>query len=445
LTIASSSSLCQKFYAFIASNFHTSTSHFSFVPLRYATDVLFAGMRLTLNLRSLLRAKQTPIGWRHLRTSPESVRRKSTKIPGGYGQLFAVGSLCVVIASLANYQHLKQIFNDTGLLAKSVAKSHSPRNSFAGYVERKDLEKTITVEMTKIPNKKYSIVYGNKAIGKSSVVRKCAAGKKGYVTVPIAYPESPKDVLESLMRVLHLGKSNLSPNQLLVAEEMRRVNDKYGIYPVIIFEVEGGGILPDGVVMNNVRCVAKGLAHLCNVLIVISDSNAIIQFGKDPTREKYIFVDEFSIPEATAYLKNHLAEMTEEEMKTKIFDQIGTNPGYLHDLIIRFKEEEIPIETLVDETVDSARKDLNSFPLQTILKALKDLPDSGDGVAPEYFNNQQENGVDLKDIGMVMSLAASKRSSPILYRKDTKKYHLLSTAHKTALKAYHPKRPFLMG
>jgi putative ribosome biogenesis GTPase RsgA len=42
---------------------------------------------------------------------------------------------------------------------------------------REGLEKAVT-EMTKIPNKKYWIVYGNKGVGKSSVVSKCAARRK---------------------------------------------------------------------------------------------------------------------------------------------------------------------------------------------------------------------------------------------------------------------------
>jgi hypothetical protein len=86
---------------------------------------------------------------------------------------------------------------------------------------------------------------------------------------------------------------------------MQRVHEKYGIYPVIDFEVERGATLADRVVMNNARSVAKDLAHLCNVLIVISDVNGIVQFGRDVDREEYIFVDELFIPEDTAYFKKH--------------------------------------------------------------------------------------------------------------------------------------------
>jgi hypothetical protein len=239
--------------------------------------------------------------------------------------------------------------------------------------------------------------------------------------------------------VLHLGEIDLNPNQL--EAEMEKVHKKYGIYPVIIFEVERGGTVADRNVMNNVRSVAKELAHLCNVLIVISESNAILHFGKDLDREEYIFVDELSIPEATAYLKKHLPEMTAEEMKMKVFDQIGTNPANLHNLMMSFKQKGIPVETFVNGSLHNARKSLSSFPLQRILKALKDLPDPGDGVDPEVFENQQEIGVALNNAEAVGAVSKMATANPILYRMDTGKYHLLSTAHKTALRTYDPKVP----
>jgi hypothetical protein len=60
--------------------------------------------------------------------------------------------------------------------------------------------------------------------------------------------------------------------------------------------------------------------------------------------------------------------MTAEEMKMKVFDQIGTNPGSLYDLIMSFKQKGIPIETFVNETLDHASMSLMSFPLKKDLK-----------------------------------------------------------------------------
>jgi hypothetical protein len=237
---------------------------------------------------------------------------------------------------------------------------------------------------------------------------------------------------------------DITPNQL--EAEMERVHDKYGIHPVIIFEFIGSGIVGDQIVMNNARIVAKRLSHLCNVLLIMSESQALIHFGQDPTREQFIFVGELSVHEATTYLKKHFPEMAAEEMKIKVFDQIGTYPLRLHHLINRLQKG-IPIETIVHDALDDAATDLELFPLQTILKALKDLPNPDDGVHPLSFKCQQENGINLTDVAevarvMEMGLVhegRASRNSPILYRKDTKKYHLVSTAHKTALKTYVPR------
>jgi hypothetical protein len=81
-----------------------------------------------------------------------------------------------------------------------------------------------------------------------------------------------------------------------------------------------------------------------------------------------------------------------------------------------------------------ATQDLAAFPLQIILKALKDHPE---GVSPGYFKKLKVEGIDLtnhKQVGQAMK----NSPHPIIYRKDLNQYHLLSTAHKTALKSYEP-------
>jgi hypothetical protein len=39
-----------------------------------------------------------------------------------------------------------------------------------------------------------------------------------------------------------------------------------------------------------------------------------------------------------------------------------------------------------------------------------------------------------------------RKKNPLLYRMDTRRYYLLSTAHRTALQSYEPRAPpFLTG
>jgi hypothetical protein len=74
---------------------------------------------------------------------------------------------------------------------------------------------------------------------------------------------------------------------------------------------------------------------------------------------------------------------------------------------------------------------LVAFPYKPILKALKEHPE---GVSPEFFENMKCEGVDMsnpKAVGISM-----KTSNAIIYRIECRKYVLMSTAHRTALKTY---------
>jgi hypothetical protein len=92
------------------------------------------------------------------------------------------------------------------------------------------------------------------------------------------------------------------------------------------------------------------------------------------------------------------------------------------------------LKDCIDNILLDAYQNLVDFPLKPMLKALKEHPE---GVSPDYFNNQKYDGVDMSStsaMGPVM-----KSSIAIIYRIDLKKYQLMSTAHKTALKTYSPK------
>jgi hypothetical protein len=355
---------------------------------------------------------------------------------------------CLVISFLAvflvNYGNIRQAISGVSrLFAANISTSTYRGRVKDSYVERSELENLITREMTKTPNGKYCIVYGNKAVGKSSLITKCATApskddKKGYVRVVLSHSETPEDVLKSLFKELNC--ESMPPNVTIDIEtEMRNVHEKYGLYPVIVFEVERGGAVEDKKVLGNVRSIAKRLAETCNCIIVVSESHAILEFGNDDTREDYIFVDELSIDEATTYLKKQIPEMTADDMKTQVFDTIGTNPGVLNDLVVA-KGKGIPVNTFVENKLSKASEDLYLFPLQTILRSLKNLPDPKLGVAPQHFGDQLENGVKLRNPEEV-AVIMKRKMNPLLYRMDTRRYYLLSTAHRTALQSYEPPAP----
>ncbi len=114
-----------------------------------------------------------------------------------------------------------------------------------------------------------------------------------------------------------------------------------------------------------------------------------------------------------------------------IFDSIGTSPVALIDLLSEIPT--IPLHDYVEKVLSDADQDLVDFPLKPILSALKEHPE---GVAPKYFKNQEYKGVDMSIPGAVAMVMNS--SNAIIYRIELKKYQLMSTAHKTALKTFDP-------
>ena len=64
----------------------------------------------------------------------------------------------------------------------------------------------------------------------------------------------------------------------------------------IIFDVERGsssdrtGMMQDVRSLANVRSLTKALIGYCRCIIVLSEANAVLEFGKDPDHEELIFV-----------------------------------------------------------------------------------------------------------------------------------------------------------
>mmetsp|Transcript_7355 Transcript_7355/g.7759 ORF Transcript_7355/g.7759 Transcript_7355/m.7759 type:complete len:460 (-) Transcript_7355:128-1507(-) len=322
------------------------------------------------------------------------------------------------------------------------------------YVERKDLEDQLERAFTRIPDGRYSIVYGNKGVGKTELVTHAAIYNKkkkpsfydkltnlflwkadyayryGVIKIKVRPGQQYSDVFAQLLASVYLPIPLL--NLDVLEFHMKSVNWWWSsIYPTFIFDVECSKVES----VNAVRAIAKDLAHTCRCIIVLSEANAILEAGDDNSREKFIFVDEFSRDEATIYLKKRKCNISESDMNY-VFDNIGTSPARLVSLVGELSDG-VTVQQFVDNMLEDALKGLRAFPLKTILQALKDHPD---GVNPEYFNNLKEEGVDLTNpvaVGKIMK----EKLNPLIFRQDLGLYQLISTAHKTALKSYKPINP----
>ncbi len=212
---------------------------------------------------------------------------------------------------------------------------------------------------------------------------------------------------------------------------------KSGSIPTIIFDVEHGAERKKDAefksILQDVRSIAKEICEDCYCIIVVSEANAVFQFGLDTSREQFIFVDEMSFEETKEFLVKRGSKFDDEQVK-KIYDNIGGNPGTLKELQRKVKAGK-SLDDSINAIIGFARVELGAFKLKPVLKAIKEHPE---GVDPLTFRNQKYEGIDMSVPAKVGD--AMKETNAIVYRidKDPPVYQALSTKHKTALKSYEP-------
>ena len=136
----------------------------------------------------------------------------------------------------------------------------------------------------------------------------------------------------------------------------------------MIFEVEtGGGEEILGI--HAARSLSKEFASVCNCLIIVSEEGAVVELGKDTSRETFIFVDEFNEKELKEFIRQHGLMLNDIEIK-KVINNIGSNPGISEDLGIHIRKG-LSLDDFITMTLHFALKYLVAFQHQQILKDLK--------------------------------------------------------------------------
>jgi hypothetical protein len=336
-----------------------------------------------------------------------------------------ISAISIGVAAITAYPQFKEATKDAmKLLPGKIERSKVTKSASKNYVERPGLVSLIKRVLNAAPIGGYWVVYGPKGVGKSEAVDHTAINQRGVVKLLVTSANSKDDIIRDLTeKLLGTASADFDVEMLISAIEKSKV------VPTIIFDVERGGS-PDQatIALNEVRGLAKQLAMYCRCIIVLSEANAALEFGRDKDREKFIYVDEMTVPEAKELVTKLKVNLTEEEMQY-VFSNIGTRPASL----IKLQTLTCTLKQHVERVLADARQDLVGFPHKAILKALKEHPE---GVPPKYFNNQKSEGVDLSDpraVGVAM-----KRSNFFVYNIKNRLYRLISTAHKTVLRSYDP-------
>ena len=236
-----------------------------------------------------------------------------------------------------------------------------------------------------------------------------------------------KSFLDSVFEALHIQNTRYFTEDLI--EGIQELNQQ-NIYPTIIINMKSGEINDYETGLYAVDSIFRDIASNCHCFIVLEEFYGIFELRRTSSLKNHIFVDELSIEEAKEFFIKSNYSITDKEMKY-IFDNIGTKIDFLLEILTEVPNK-YSIKEFVSKKLHEAKQDLVAFPLQTVLKALKEHPE---GIDPLDFSNHTKEDIDLIRYRTKMM---KKYPNSIIYRDDKRKYHLLSTAHKTALKSYNP-------
>ena len=349
----------------------------------------------------------------------------------------------------ANYPATKSILQDMGALEKlseflaSRIKGTIPYTAHYSellndkeYISRASIEAEILVHISeKKASGIYKIIYGGKGVGKSTLVDAVIHGRPGILKVQISAAGCKEDLLRQIADAT--GTSKFNPTVKDFTEALRKAVSGEGILPTVIFEVETAGGKEETLGIHAVRSLSKEFASVCNCIIIVSEANTVVEFGKDPGRETFVFVDELNENELREFVKQKGLILNETEIK-KLNDNIGSNPATLNKLREHMRRG-LSLDDFITMTLRGAENELVAFQHQQILKALKDHPE---GISPAFFNKLKSEGVDLSDPMAVG--AAMRRGNVITYRIELGKYMIYSKATEVALRGYDPILPAVM-
>ena len=277
--------------------------------------------------------------------------------------LNAVTLLC------SNFAPLIEISKDTGLgvaiselLPSKIKDSEVTTVKYDGlmarnlFVERPLLlQQIIDIMNRKKGNGKYFVLYGAKGVGKSTIVERAAKSRKGVMILRVTTAHSREDVMEELAKTLNLTEK-LKTIDYIIA--LNKVTLSDGILPTIIIEVERAGS------WDLSLGVAKDLAAACNVIIILSEANDVLEFDRDHDRANMIFIDELTEPEARQYIVALGLELSEVDIK-HVIENVGTNPAALRSMQEWINKGK-SIHDFVAMKLAVAEDDLARFPHEAI-------------------------------------------------------------------------------
>jgi hypothetical protein len=274
-------------------------------------------------------------------------------------------------------------------------------------------------------SKQYCVIAGPKGCGKSVAVAKLLKGRKYTLYVKVSNVcTSPTTLLALLWKV-----SKFPPNAEPAEEDLIDAFDSVrakGEVPCVVFDVDRN---QEPQVLGAVSKLAKAFLGHAVSLIVVSEANAVLAFGRDHNRISIIWMGDFSVEESQEYLRK--AQIVTEDNSKAIQDfiqEFGTRPAMMRRLRDDLKHGQTISEFTRKEKL-AAEMSLYKFPLKIILNELKQHPE---GVKVKSFGDQVEKDVHLAVVEEVAEMAMTD-SDVIYYDFNDASYKLGSPVLKKVL------------
>ena len=194
------------------------------------------------------------------------------------------------------------------------------------YVNRPELEKTLLRECNySFAEKKgtFTVVVGPKGSGKSYLLSHILTDMPGVLYSQISQSETPLSICLNLFSASSGTSKDELGNIVVSTQVLYSIFEKIATRanPITLaIEIERGSSSEE--VLYMVKSMAKELAHVVNVIVVLSEANAGLMFGDD-SRHQFFWVDGMTHEEATAYAKKLFQKVADQDLEL-FFEKVGT-------------------------------------------------------------------------------------------------------------------------
>jgi energy-coupling factor transporter ATP-binding protein EcfA2 len=288
------------------------------------------------------------------------------------------------------------------------------------FIPRPALQQQVLDRLLQEPDGSYTLVYGPRGSGKSTLMSNTLAGRKATATIRVKEASSTASIMNQISKCCGVPLSVDDDGFTLALKRTRAYS---GTPPTIVFDVERRkSYLETDFAFDAIRSLAKDAAEVAHVFIALSETDTVMQFGSDMHREKYIFVGEMHEDEADALITNTTSKLSLED-RHSVFANIGTNAALLRNFI-----GEVPkmsVEEFINFKMLQAEEGFAAFPHRNLVAKMKER---GNITIKEVRSLQLKDGNielwDYKSVGPGM-----KVSEAIIYRMELFSFEFMSTAH----------------